>query len=82
MTRRRLARVFWLGAAAILVAAALISLVAVLKGSFSDTDANILGTLAALLYCGGAAARHLRDSRSPTVARRERWAGSRRVSRP
>jgi hypothetical protein len=55
VTRRRLARVFWLGAAAILVAAALISLVAVLKGSFSDTDANILGTLAALLYCGGAA---------------------------
>lgn len=55
MTRRRLARVFWLGAAAILVAAALISLVAVLRGSFSDTDGNILGTLAALLYCGGAA---------------------------
>lgn len=54
MTRRRLARVFWLGAAAILVAAALISLVAVLKGSFSETDGRILGTLAALLYCGGA----------------------------
>jgi hypothetical protein len=53
--RRRLARIFWLGAAAILVAAALISLVAVLKGSFSDTDANILGTLGVLLYCGGAA---------------------------
>lgn len=55
MTRRRLTRVFWIGAAAILVAAALISLVAVLKGSFSDTDAKILGTLAALLYCGAAA---------------------------
>jgi hypothetical protein len=55
VTRRRLARVFWLGAAAILVAAALISLVAVLKGSFSETDGRILGTLAALLYCGGAA---------------------------
>jgi hypothetical protein len=55
VTRRHLTRVFWLGAAAILVAAALISLVAVLKGSFSDTDAKILGTLAALLYCGGAA---------------------------
>ena len=55
MTRRRLTRVFWLGAAAILVVAALISLVAVLKGSFSDTDGKILGTLAALLYCGGAA---------------------------
>lgn len=55
MTRRRLARVFWLGAAAILVAAALIALVAVLRGSFSETDGKTLGTLAALLYCGGAA---------------------------
>ena len=55
MTRRRLARVFWLGAAAILVAAALISLVAVLGGGFSETDGRILGTLAALLSCGGAA---------------------------
>lgn len=55
MTRRRLARWFWLGAAAILVAAALISLVAVLEGNFSETDGRILGTLAALLFCGGAA---------------------------
>jgi len=51
---RRLARVFWLGAAAILVAAALISLVAILRGSFSDTDGRVLGTLGALLYCGAA----------------------------
>ena len=55
MSRRRLARVFWLGAAAILVAAALVSLVAILKGGFSDTDGRILGTLGALLYTGGAA---------------------------
>jgi hypothetical protein len=54
VSRRRLARVFWLGAAAILVAAALVSLVAVLRGSFSDTDGRILGTLGALLYCGAA----------------------------
>ena len=55
MTRRRLARVFWLGAAAILVAAALISLVAILRGSFSETDARILGTLGVPLCCGGTA---------------------------
>lgn len=55
MTRRRLARVFWLGAAAILVAAALISLVAVLRDSFSETDGKILGTLGSLLYTGAAA---------------------------
>jgi hypothetical protein len=55
VTRRRLARVFWLGAAAILVAAALVSLVAILQGGFSDTDGRILGTLGALLYCGAGA---------------------------
>jgi hypothetical protein len=55
MTRRSLARVFWLGAAAILVVAALLSLVAILKGGFSDTDGRILGTLGALLYTGAAA---------------------------
>lgn len=55
LTRRRLTRVFWLGAAAILVAAALISLVAILKGGFSETDARILGTLGSLLYTGAAA---------------------------
>ena len=55
MTRRRLTRVFWLGAAAILVAAALVALAAVLSGSFSDTDGRILGTLGALLFCGGGA---------------------------
>jgi hypothetical protein len=55
VNRRRSARVFWLGAAAILVAAALIALVAVLRGSFSETDGRILGTLGALLYCGAAA---------------------------
>ena len=53
VTRPRLARVFWIGAAAILVVAALVALVAVVRGDFSDTDGRILGSLAALMYCGG-----------------------------
>lgn len=52
MTRLRLARLFWIGAAAILVAAALVALASVLEGGFSDTDARILGTLAASLLAG------------------------------
>jgi len=55
VTRRRLTRVFWTGAAATLVAAALVALAAVVQGEFSDTDGRILVTLAALLYTGGAA---------------------------
>ena len=51
----RLARIFWIGAAAILVAAALVALVAVLRGDFSDTDGRILGTLAAVLFAGSTA---------------------------
>jgi hypothetical protein len=54
VTRVRLSRIFWIGAAAILIAAALVALVAVLRGDFSDTDGRILGTLAVLLYTGGA----------------------------
>jgi hypothetical protein len=54
MRHRPAPRVAWLGAAAILVAAALVALAAVLRGDFSDTDGRILGTLAAVLYCGGA----------------------------
>ena len=55
MSRVRLSRIFWTGAAAILVAAALVAVGAVVKGDFSDTDGRILVTLAALLYTGGAA---------------------------
>lgn len=55
MTRLRLARIFWMGAAAILVAAALVALAAVLRGDFSDTDGRILMTLAVLLFTGSAA---------------------------
>jgi hypothetical protein len=41
-----------MGAAAIVVAAALVALAAVVKGDFSDTDGRILGTLAAALLTG------------------------------
>ncbi|MBM2822766.1 MAG: hypothetical protein HW413_1512, partial [Thermoleophilia bacterium] len=44
-----------MGAAAIVVAAALVALADVVKGDFSDTDGRILVTLTALLYTGGAA---------------------------
>jgi hypothetical protein len=52
VTRRRLSRIFLIGAAATLVAAALVALAAVLGGDFSDTDGRILGTLAAVLFAG------------------------------
>ena len=55
MTALRLRRVFWIGAAAILVVGALVALFAVVRGEFSDTDGRILVTLGALLYTGGAA---------------------------
>ena len=48
----RLSRIFGIGAAAILVAAALVALTAVVRGDFSDTDGRILGTLAAALLAG------------------------------
>jgi uncharacterized membrane protein YozB (DUF420 family) len=54
VTRLRLRRIFWRGAAAILVAAALVALAAVARGDFSETDGRILGSLALLLYTGGA----------------------------
>lgn len=55
MTRLRLRRIFWMGVAAVVVAAALVALAAIVTGDFSDTDGHILLTLAALLYTGGAA---------------------------
>lgn len=55
MTRSRLRRVLWVGAAAILISAALVALVAVLSGDFSDTDGRILGTLASVLFAGSTA---------------------------
>ncbi|MBA2741425.1 MAG: hypothetical protein H0U46_05385 [Actinobacteria bacterium] len=53
MTRVRLSRIVWIGAAAIIVAAALLALAAILRGDFSDTDGRIIGTLAVVLLAGG-----------------------------
>lgn len=55
MTRLRLARIFWIGAAAILVAAALVAIGAITSGTFGETEAQILGTLFSLLLAGAAA---------------------------
>jgi hypothetical protein len=52
--RRPAPRVAWLGAAAILIVAALVALASIVRGDFSDTDGRILGSLAAVLYTGGA----------------------------
>lgn len=69
MTRGRLVRTFWLGAAALLVAAALVAIVALLRGELTDTDADILLTLGALLVTGASAlaALALVDSRRQTA---------------
>jgi hypothetical protein len=52
VTGIRFARIFWIGAAGILVLAALVALTAVVGGEFSDNDGRILGTLAATLLAG------------------------------
>ena len=51
----RLRRLFWIGAAGLLGLAALISIVALLRGEFTDTDGKILLTLGATLLAGSAA---------------------------
>jgi len=72
VSRLRLRRIFWRGAATILVVAALVALGAVVKGNFSDTDGRILGTLAVLLYTGGA----LLAGLALVERGRARWLGS------
>jgi len=47
-------RLFWIGAATLLGVAALVSIVALLRGEFTETDGKILGTLGAALLCGSA----------------------------
>ena len=53
--RRGLGRIFWIGAAVILVIAALVAIAAILRGDFSDTDGKICGALGSLLLCGALA---------------------------
>ena len=55
MSRARLARIFWIGAAATLVVAALIGVAGLLRSEFTETDGRILLTLLTLLVAGGAA---------------------------
>lgn len=47
-----LQRLFWIGAATLLGAAALTAIAAILKGDFSETDARIVGTSFSLLFGG------------------------------
>jgi len=53
MTRARLSRLFWIGAAALVVVAALIGLTAIVRGRFSDTDLRVMLTLVGSLLAGG-----------------------------
>jgi hypothetical protein len=55
VTRVRLSRIFWIGAAATLVVAALIGVAGILRSDFTETDGKILLTLLTLLVAGGAA---------------------------
>jgi hypothetical protein len=45
-------RLFWIGTAALLGVAALVSIVALLRGEFTETDWKILGTLGSALLAG------------------------------
>jgi hypothetical protein len=53
VTARSLRRLFWRGAAAVLVVAALVALAALLGGDFDETDGEILATLGVVLLGGG-----------------------------
>ena len=53
--RISLRRVFWFGAAVVVAIGALVALVAVVRGHFSETDGRILLSLFALLLCGSLA---------------------------
>jgi hypothetical protein len=52
VTQVRLSRLFWIGAAAILIVAALIAVGSILRGDFGETEAQVLGTLLSLLVAG------------------------------
>jgi hypothetical protein len=51
----RYARIFWIGAAGVVVLAALIGISALLRSDFSETDGQILLTMLALLAASGTA---------------------------
>lgn len=53
--RARLSRLFWIGAAVLLGAAALVAIFAVVRGDFTDTDGKILAVLGTALLAGGVA---------------------------
>ena len=55
MSQIRLSRIFWIGAAAILIVAALVAVSSILRADFNDTDAKVLGTLFLLLLAGAVA---------------------------
>jgi hypothetical protein len=55
VTNGRLARAFWIGAAGILVLAALIGIAALLRSDFTETDGQIVLTLLTLLVASGTA---------------------------
>jgi len=53
--RARLSRLFWIGAAGLLGAAALVAVFAVVRGDFTDTDGKILAVLGTAFLAGGGA---------------------------
>jgi hypothetical protein len=55
MPRVELRQLFWLGAATAVAVAALVAVVGIVRGHFSDTDARILGSAFAVFLCGSTA---------------------------
>ena len=60
MSGIRLSRLFWIGAAAILIAAALVAVGSILRGEFGEREVQVLGTLLSLLVVGETVIRVLR----------------------
>ena len=60
MSGIRLSRLFWIGAAAILIAAALVAVGSILRGEFGEREVQVLGTLPSLLVVGETVIRVLR----------------------
>ena len=60
MSGIRLSRLFGIGAAAILIAAALVAVGSILRGEFGEREVQVLGTLLSLLVVGETVIRVLR----------------------